>query len=498
MRVYGFGAWWEMLDWRVAAQLIGIFLLTLVLFYPTSLQLMSLWNDTGRTTYTHGWLVLAVCIWWLADLTVHQPMVRSDVSAFGLLLYVFLALFWLFARNANIQIIQFVLLPALAGSLIWTLLGAQIVKRAIAPLLYFYFSFPIWDLGNWLLQWGTIFVVRGAVSLVGIPATFEDNLVHLQAGSFAIEGGCSGLHFVIVGLALAVFYGHLHQTQRRVRLVLLALSLAIFTNWIRVFVIVVAGYLTDMQHYLVTVDHYRFGWLLFALMMVVFFVLAARMRQRLGQPRSALRASTQDRPASLPRLLLALSVVVIIPAIAVTLGFQARNSPAIRFDLPALPTEWQVSAEASNRWTPKFVNADAVSMLQLHKSDLVVDVYRASYRFMRQDGKLAGYENTVTGELVDMRVLERSQTVNSFVETLLADREGRRSMILAGYFVGNHWFSKPILGQFWYAAMAFGMSPASGVLAMRVTCATDCDFERSELSNLLTTNRLAEYLPVRV
>ncbi len=36
----------------------------------------------------------------------------------------------------------------------------------------------------------------------------------------------------------------------------------------------VAGYLTDMQHYLVRVDHYYFGWALFAVAMAVFFLLA--------------------------------------------------------------------------------------------------------------------------------------------------------------------------------------------------------------------------------
>ena len=39
------------------------------------------------------------------------------------------------------------------------------------------------------------------------------------------------------------------------------------TNWCAFFIIVVAGHLTDMQHHLVTDEHYSFGWYMFAGMM---------------------------------------------------------------------------------------------------------------------------------------------------------------------------------------------------------------------------------------
>ena len=42
------------------------------------------------------------------------------------------------------------------------------------------------------------------------------------------------------------------------------------------FIIIVAGDLTDMQHYLVRVDHSVFGWVVFAVAMVAFLLLAGR------------------------------------------------------------------------------------------------------------------------------------------------------------------------------------------------------------------------------
>ena len=49
--------------------------------------------------------------------------------------------------------------------------------------------------------------------------------------------------------------------------------LSLLANWVRVYVIIEAGYLTNMQHYLVRVSHYWFGWGVFALALVGFFWL---------------------------------------------------------------------------------------------------------------------------------------------------------------------------------------------------------------------------------
>src|SRR5690606_33862058 len=62
----------------------------------------------------------------------------------------------------------------------------------------------------------------------------------------------------------------------RLKVIALADALALLSNWVRVYLIILAGYLTQMQHYLVSVDHYRFGWAVVAVVMVLFFVLARR------------------------------------------------------------------------------------------------------------------------------------------------------------------------------------------------------------------------------
>ena len=47
---------------------------------------------------------------------------------------------------------------------------------------------------------------------------------HVPAGSLEIAGGCSGLHFFIVGVAIAALYGELNRDSLRTRVQLVALA----------------------------------------------------------------------------------------------------------------------------------------------------------------------------------------------------------------------------------------------------------------------------------
>ena len=45
------------------AIVLGALVLVAVLFWPTSIEIADLWQDTVRRRYTHGWLVLAITVW---------------------------------------------------------------------------------------------------------------------------------------------------------------------------------------------------------------------------------------------------------------------------------------------------------------------------------------------------------------------------------------------------------------------------------------------------
>jgi len=68
------------------------------------------------------------------------------------------------------------------------------------------------------LQELTVFALRGFFWLTGRGADIRDT-IHIPNGSFVIEEGCSGLHFMIGGLAWAALHGELPRDPWRVRIV---------------------------------------------------------------------------------------------------------------------------------------------------------------------------------------------------------------------------------------------------------------------------------------
>ena len=57
----------------------------------------------------------------------------------------------------------------------------------------------------------------------------------------------------------------------RAKTIAVALALALITNWVRVYTLIIVGQYSDMQHYLITTDHYMYGWVLYGVAMIVFF-----------------------------------------------------------------------------------------------------------------------------------------------------------------------------------------------------------------------------------
>src|SRR5207248_11559815 len=59
----------------------------------------------------------------------------------------------------------------------------------------------------------TVFALRGFFWLTGPEVLIFGETIHIPNGSFVIEEGCSGLHFMIVGLAVAALHGELRPSS---------------------------------------------------------------------------------------------------------------------------------------------------------------------------------------------------------------------------------------------------------------------------------------------
>jgi EpsI family protein len=390
---------------------------------------------------------------------------------------------WLVSVNASLQEPQILLLPALLWVVALAVGGFGVARRVAFPIGFLYFAIPVWGHINGLLQSMSADVTTLMLKAVGVPATLTGNIIRIPAGAFEVAGGCSGIHYFVVGLAVATLLGEVDRDPLRRRAMLIGLMgvLAIVCNWVRVFTVVLSGQLTNMQSYLVRVDHYWFGWGLFAVVMFGFIWFASR-GPRPDRPTVA-RAPDSQSPALRPALIAAV-LVVVLPLTQWALRNVRGTGELPAQTLPSGQDGWTGPYSTAQDWRPVFHGASSEVFAAYRDQDArAVEIYSAVYLTQRQGAELIGYGNSLVGE---RGLQEEGESVvatprGPMVETIVADTSGRRSIIWSSYTVGGRTFVEPLRSQLWYGLTSLGGQPVASLSAARAVCVPNCDGAREKL-----------------
>src|SRR6202034_4470353 len=172
-----------------------------------------------------------------------------------------LSALWLIFWHAAVQDLYLVTLPLIILAALLASFGWAGVQVLWFPVCFILFAMPFWTDLVGILRPLSVRAVDALIWLTGLPAYMDGNAVRLPAGVLVIADGCSGVHFFMVGLAMAALFGELSRVSVRLRVIWLALmgALAVIAQWIRIFVIAVVAYATDMRSPLIA-DHYWLGW----------------------------------------------------------------------------------------------------------------------------------------------------------------------------------------------------------------------------------------------
>lgn len=217
--------------------------------------------------FAHGYLVLAVAIWLAYRAWRSRPALRLSPCWLALPVLVALIAVLLLSLRLQVTTVNQSIVPLIMLTALGCAFGMQVVRLLFWPFAYLYFALPLWWVINTPLQDLTIYVAMLAVRIAGLQVHVDGSLFEMPAGVLRIASGCSGLNYLITGMAIAFLQGFLFLKTWSGRMKLLAFTAALMLvmNWIRVITIVFVGYYTDMQHYLIRVDHLTFGWVLFLL-----------------------------------------------------------------------------------------------------------------------------------------------------------------------------------------------------------------------------------------
>ena len=99
-------------------------------------------------------------------------------------------------------------------------------------------------------------------------------------------------------------------------------------------------------------------------------------------------------------------------------------------------------------------------------------------------------ENALFGSTVSLDTLAEHEVTlgrDSYIETVVADSEGHKSLVWSVYDIGGREFVTPLLSQLWYGVRSLGGAPYSVLFAFRTTCSSSCDEARATMRSFATT-----------
>ena len=442
--------------------------------------------------FSHGWLIGSIAIILLASTTARMDFTDTKPAYIGILPLAGLAAGCHLFNLVSIASLQMALLPLLLLFAYWLVLGWNLTRKLLFPVLFLYFAVPVWAPVTMILQAITTHINGFLLGLGGISFAIDGNQITIPVGTFEVAGGCSGLKYFLTSSSLAALYSYLYLPRNRSRAILLlsAVLLAMLTNWIRVFVIVLVGYFTDMKHPLIK-DHNNFGWLLYAASLVPFYFIAHKLTP------SALPAAESlhlDRPVgwrgnTVPTLVAAL---VLGALFGIYLGVE-------RFSAPAIP-EWKLDGltrmpfERQSHWQPEIHGSNAVRMARYAVPGSGTPVLLEQYQFGQPwKDEIKDYRDNYFPD--PWQVLQQqSETVDglgSISVTEIGRRNSRRHVIVL------HWFTidttsvpSPLKAKLLQAKELASLRYGAALSFLSAPCEIRCDITRKRLLDLLPRLRL--------
>ena len=427
-----------------------------------------------------------------------MPPISPKPAWFGLVLMLGSSVLWLLAYYASIEAIQQLLLPWIIWLFCYSLLGWNLAKQVAFPIGFLYFAIPFWDVFTVPLQYITTDVNGFLLSLVGVEAHIEDVFVTLSVGKFEIAGGCSGLRYLIISITLTTLYSYLNYTRAKSTIVLIisGILMALIANWVRVFIIILAGYATNMEHSLVN-EHDHFGWLVFAITLIPLFFLAHKL-ERDTEYKTDQKPTLKENNATTSGLRVTFFTLVSFIAafsapIYATLSstYNSLDIKAIDVSIDSTLGAWQRSyLKNSLIRPPKFKTPDGE--FDAIYSDGVNNIQLSIRSYVQQaPGKeLISYNNRLYNQdiFINTRSGRLDITNSDFNYIILKGKDGKRELISYQYLVSYMATSSRLGAKLLEVIRPLIGSPPSTLFYTRIHCLSDCTDEQSLLTEFINDN----------
>ena len=472
-----------------------LLLVAVAAYFQTWLDLWPLW-ERKNATYTHGTLIVLIALWlvWRGRSLLPDPP-ASRPSVLALVLLGMLSFAWLLAARANILIAYALLWPVLAFVLLWAGSGWKAARLLAFPLGFLYFAIPVWDYLEPALQALSAAIVSALIGIAGTQASVDGPHILLPGRTIYIALTCSGAHFLSVSLAMGALAGELRDDRWPTRLLILCVAgtLSIAFNSLRILMIVLAYLHDDLRNGLETIGHLTFGWWVFAIDLLVFY-LALRLvpaSRRSVEPQSppVSAASTEEGTHAAGKRAFAFAVVAaLVLPIASWAAEHAHPYPkSLAAPIAMRPATRSLSPDT--RWQPQFDGAaweQRTAYISSHGR--IIELYRNEYHDQSQGGELISHG----AQLFDRAVFITQQSTITMLQRTnapaieinrvqLQDQAGRLWTSLFTYVIDEDSVASTRDAQLVTAWRSLYSRPVAGVFAVLLPCLPDCAAVKADL-----------------
>ena len=388
--------------WRWPLLLMAMLLAALMLLYrQTALGMAEIWSRND--TFAHGYLVVPLVLWMVWR---RRGFVLAQTPRPMPIMLVPLALLtglWGLADMVSVNALaQF----AFVGMLITAVplvLGSAVARQIAFPLAFLLFAVPF---GEFMLQpmmnWTADFVVA-ALRLSGIPVYREGLFFVIPTGNWSVIDECSGVRYLIASFMVGSLFAYLNyrSTLKRAIFMAFALLMPILANWLRAYIIVMMGHLSNNR--LATgVDHILYGWVFFGVVIFVMFMIGMRWADAdegdsTSVETKAAAASDGFARLAIPVLAAAALLIVWPHAAIAALESRERDAPLPVLDLPQAIGTWRLTDKPGLDWEPSWRNPRVEWHRGYAQDGQQIGVYVAYYRGQGPDSKLVSSLNAVVG-----------------------------------------------------------------------------------------------------
>ena len=272
---------------------------------------------------------------------------------------------------------------------IWAFIGNRLAYKILFPLVFILFCIPIGEELIPTLQEITADMAMVMLNWSGIPVYRSGLYIEIPQGQFLVAEACSGISFFIASIVIGSLYAYLNMQSAKRRIVFMSIAIIfpIIANAIRVFGIIITGYLTDMEH-AVGADHLIYGWIFFSLVIICLLGIGELIREK----QFTVQQSTSETSAVTGFTLRACyqsSVGIIATMLIFLVWFNSINAqlnapgiaPSMAHNLSALLEKEQNLSKANyvSTWQPEFNQPYQEFQFLRHIDDMSVDIYVVWY-----------------------------------------------------------------------------------------------------------------------